>query len=114
MSEEEIVARGEEDKKVSLLIPGLTELEYELFIRNRGNRSNRKFLLDLLAYYDKQIEFLLQLEKLRELVDFYFDDKQTAEQVKGMLDAIIYMIKKKKENEKTIAQKIAEIKSAKK
>jgi len=108
MSEEEIHEK-EEDKKVTLLIPGLSELEYELFLRNKGNRSNRKFLMDLLSFYDKQLEFLLQLEKLRQLVDWYFDnDKDTAAQIKGMMDAIIFMIKKKKENEKTIKEKLAE------
>ena len=106
MSEEEEI--GQEEKKVSLMIPGLTEAEYELFIKNRGKRSNRKFLLDLLSHYDKQLEFLRELEKLKQLTDFYFDtDKDTAAQVKGMLDAIIYMIKKKKEGEKPIAEKLA-------
>ena len=104
-AEEEI---GQEEKKISLVIPGLTETEYELFVKNRGKRSNRKFLLDLLSHYDKQIEFLLQLEKLKALTDFYFDDdQQTANQVKGMLDAIIFMVKKKKENEKPLSEKLA-------
>ena len=107
-AEEEMEEIGQEEKKVSLLIPGLSELEYEIFIRNRGKRSNRKFLLDLLSFYDKQIEFLRELEKLKALTDFYFDDdQQTASQVKGMLDAIIYMIKKKKENEKPLSEKLA-------
>ena len=99
---------AEEEGKKAILIPGLTDEEYELFIRNRGKRSNRKFLLDLLSHYDKQIEFVLQLEKLKALTDFYFDaDKDTAVQIKGMLDAIIYMVKKKKEGEKPIAEKLA-------
>jgi len=100
----------QEEPKRSILIENLTEEEYQLFVKNKGNRGNKKFLLDLLSHYDKQIEFLLKLEKLKALTDFYFDDdKTTASQIKSMLDAIIFIIKKKKEGENPIAEKIVKI-----